>query len=126
MGKLLDLLDLFRKGAAVSDPKLWKDRTALTLALTGLILVIVKVAGGMGYAIPIGETEAASLAAGVAVVVGLFSTYATSDKVGILPPKSVQPDGGSDVVRAGPEQNTADNAVDKHAMDYPTDRGGGG
>lgn len=93
MGKLLDFLDLFRKGAAVTDPAIWKNRSALTLALTGLILVIVKVAGGMGYAIPIGETEAASIAAGVAVLVGLFSTYATSDKVGILPEKPVvQPD----------------------------------
>lgn len=90
MSKLLDFLDLFRKGAAVTDPKLWKDRTALTLALTGLILVIVKVAGGMGYAIPISETDAASMAAAVAVVVGLFGNYATSDKVGLLPAK-VQP-----------------------------------
>ena len=92
MGKLLDLLDLFRRGSAVTDPALWKNRSALTLALTGLILVIVKVAGGYGYAIPIGETEAASIAAGVAVLVGLFSTYATSDKVGLLPAKPVPSD----------------------------------
>lgn len=91
MTKLLDLLDLLRKGSAVTDPALWKNRSALTLALTGVILAVVKVAGGMGYAIPISETEAATLAAAVAVVVGLFSTYATSDKVGLLPAK-VQPD----------------------------------
>ena len=123
MSKILDFLDLFRKGAAVSDPKLWKDRTALTLALTGLILVVVKVAGGMGYAIPIGETEAASLAAGVAVVVGLLSNYATSDKVGLLPAK-VQPVSEPEAVRTGPEQTTAVNAVDQHELDYPKDRGG--
>ena len=87
MGKLIDMLDLLRKGSAVTDPALWKNRSALTLALTGLILVIVKVAKGYGYDLPIGETEAASLAAGVAVGVGLFSTYATSDKVGLLPAK---------------------------------------
>ena len=91
MGKLIDLLDLLRKGSAVTDPALWKNRSALTLALTGLILVVVKVAKGYGYDLPIGETEAASLAAGVAVLVGLFSTFATSDKVGLLPAK-VQPD----------------------------------
>jgi hypothetical protein len=123
MGKLIDLLDLLRKGSAVTDPKLWKDRTAMTLALTGLILVIVKLAKGAGYELPIGETEAASLAAGVAVVVGLFSNYATSDKVGLLPAK-VQPDGGSEAVRAGPEQTATDNAVDQHERDYPKDRGG--
>src|SRR5574343_156268 len=33
MSKLFDFLDLFRKGAAVSDPKLWKNRSAFTLAL---------------------------------------------------------------------------------------------
>lgn len=93
MGKLLDLLDLFRKGAAVSEPALWKNRSALTLALTALILTGCKVAKGYGYEIPISETDAASIAAGVAIVVGLFSTYLTSDKVGLLPPKPVQPDG---------------------------------
>jgi len=93
MSKLLDLLDLLRKGSAVTDPKLWKDRAALTLALTGLIVVIVKVAKGFGYDLPINETDASSIAAGFAVLVGLFSTYATSDKVGLLHPKPVQPDG---------------------------------
>ena len=93
MSKILDFLDLFRKGAAVSEPALWKNRSALTLALTALILTAAKVAGGVGYAIPITETEAATLAAGIAIVVGLFSTFATSDKVGILPAKPVQPDG---------------------------------
>lgn len=93
MGKLLDLLDLLRKGSAVTDPALWKNRSAFTLALTGLILVIVKVLKGYGHDLPIGETEAASIAAGVAVLVGLFSTFATSDKVGLLPAKPVPPDG---------------------------------
>jgi len=91
MSKLLDLLDLLRKGSAVTDPKLWKDRAALTLALTGLIVVIVKVAKGFGYDLPINETDASSIAAGFAVLVGLFSTYATSDKVGLLHRK-VQPE----------------------------------
>lgn len=112
MSKILDFLDLFRKGAAVSDPKLWKDRTALTLALTGVILAVVKVAGGLGYAIPISETEAATLAAAVAVAVGLFGNYATSDKVGILPPKhgpALEPDrpgvDGGQPVRSGEPYN---------------------
>ena len=87
MIKLLDLLDLFRKGAAVSEPALWKNRSALTLALTALILTGCRVAKGYGYDVPIGETEAATLAAGIAIVVGLFSTYATSEKVGLLPAK---------------------------------------
>lgn len=124
MGKLLDLLDLFRKGAAVSEPALWKNRSALTLALTALILTGCKVAKGYGYEIPISETDAASIAAGVAIVVGLLSTYATSDKVGLLPPKPVQPDSQSDAVRPRPPPER--NPVDSHDRDYPPDTGGGG
>ena len=126
MGRLLDFLDLFRKGAAVSEPALWKNRSALTLSLTALILTAAKVAGGFGYAIPITETEAATLAAGIAIVVGLFSTFATSDKVGLLPAKPVPPDGWPDLVRADPEPRATDNAVEQHERDYPRDRGGGG
>lgn len=91
MSKLFDFLDLFRKGAAVSEPALWKNRSALVLALTALILTGCRVAKGFGYDIPITETDAATLATAIAVVVGLFSTFTTSDKVGLLPPK-VQPD----------------------------------
>lgn len=91
MGRLLDFLDLFRKGAAVSEPALWKNRSALVLALTALILTGCRVAKGFGYDLPITETDAATLATAIAVVVGLFSTFTTSDKVGLLPPK-VQPD----------------------------------
>lgn len=87
MGRLLDFLDLFRKGAAVSEPALWKNRSALVLALTALILTGCRVAKGFGYDIPVTETDAATLATAIAVVVGLFSTYTTSDKVGVLPPK---------------------------------------
>ena len=122
MGKLIDLLDLLRKGSAVTDPALWKNRSALTLALTGLILVVVKVAKGYGYDLPIGATEAASLAAGVAVLVGLFSTFATSDKVGLLPAK-VQPD----PLPAIPGAAEPDlSPVERHDQLYPRDTGGGG
>ena len=122
MNKLILFFDLFRKGSAVTDPKLWKDRTALTLALTGVILAIVKVAGGLGYAIPISETEAATLAAAVAIAVGLFSNFATSDKVGLLPAK-VQPGAGDDDVRPGPP--TVSSPVEQHERDFPRDSGGG-
>lgn len=87
MSKILDFFDLFRKGAAVSEPALWKNRSALVLALTALILTGCRVAKGFGYDIAVTETDAATLATAIAVVVGLFSTFATSDKVGVLPPK---------------------------------------
>jgi predicted small secreted protein len=94
MSKLLDLLDLLRKGSAVTDPKLWKDRAALTLALTALILTGCRAAKGFGYEIPISETDAASIAAGVAVLVGLFSTYATATRWDYSLPSLCRPTAG--------------------------------
>jgi len=101
VSKILDFFDLFRKGAAVSEPALWKNRSALTLALTALILTGCRVAGGFGYVLPITETDAASIATAIAVVVGLFSTFVTSDKVG-LPPK-LPPNGFPTLDPAVPE-----------------------
>ena len=126
MSKILDFFDLFRKGAAVTEPALWKNRSALVLALTALILTGCRVAGGFGYVLPITETDAASIATAIAVVVGLFSTYTTSDKVGVLPAKPVPPDGWPDLVRADPEPRATDNAVEQHERAYPRDTGGGG
>lgn len=127
MGKLWAILDLFRKGNAVADPKLWKDRTALSLALTALILTGCKVAKGFGYDVPISEADAATIAAGFAVVVGLLSTYLTSNKVGILPAKPVLHDlptvGEPEPVPDAPKRTTI-NPVDQHERDYPKDRGG--
>ncbi len=118
MGRLLDFLDLFRKGAAVSEPALWKNRSALTLTLTALILAGCRVAGGFGYAVPITETDAATIAAGVAIVVGLFSTYATSDKVGILPAKPLPPDSSP-----APAPTLTDPDIRRPAEPYNAERG---
>ena len=125
MGKLWAILDLFRKGSVVTEPRLWKDRTALTLALTALILAAVKAAKGLGYDLPISETDAATLAAGFAVAVGLCSTYATSSKVGILPAKPLH----ADLPTIDPhivDRPAIDrvNRVDAHERDYPRDSGG--
>lgn len=128
MGRLWAILDLFRKGAAVSEPGVWKQRSALTLALTALILAGVKVAKGFGYELPITEADAATLAAGIAVLVGLFSTYATTDKVGIpgLDAAALPPVGSTGPVRAADQPAApAGNAVDQHERAFPRDSGGG-
>lgn len=87
MSKLLAFLDLFRKGSAVADPAVWKDRGGATIALAGLIGALVQVARLYGYQLPLDEDGVLAVAGGVATVVGLFVTYATSDKVGVLPSK---------------------------------------
>ena len=128
MGKILIFFDLLRKGAVVSQPALWKNRSALTLALTALILAGVKAAKGFGYELPITEADAATLAAGIAVLVGLFSTYATTDKVGIpgLDAAALPPVGSTGPVRAADQPAApAGNAVDQHERAFPRDSGGG-
>lgn len=86
MKKLFAYLEVFRRGAAVSDPALWKNRSGLAIALAGLIAALVHLAKAYGHEIPLDEESILALAGGIATVVGLFVTYATSDKVG-LPPK---------------------------------------
>jgi sugar phosphate permease len=100
MTKLLAFLELFRKGSAVSDPAIWKDRGGATIAVAGLIAALVQLAKAYGYELPLDHDAILAVAGGVATLVGLCVTYATSDKVG-LPPKREAPDdaapGGPDV-----------------------------
>lgn len=85
--KLLKWLDVFRKGSMVADPKVWKDRAGVTILLAGLIMAAVQLAKAYGYELPVDEETALAIAGGVAALVGVLSTYATSDKVGVLPAK---------------------------------------
>lgn len=87
MNKLLAFIDLFRRGSVVADPALWKNRSAATIALAGLIAALVQIARLYGYELPLDEDAILAIAGGIATVVGLFVTYGTSDKVGVLPAK---------------------------------------
>lgn len=91
MGKVLLFIDLLRKGSSVADPASWKNRTVATLTLVGLLTASNAVAKSYGYDLGLSDVDLNTIAAGVAVVVGMFSTYATSDKVGILPAKAAEP-----------------------------------
>ena len=93
MKKLFAFLEVFRRGAAVSDPALWKNRSGLAIALAGLIAALVQLAKAYGHELPLDEDSILALAGGLATLVGLFVTYATSDKVGVLPPKRGPVDG---------------------------------
>lgn len=98
MTNLFSLLDLFRKGTTVADPALWKNRSALVMALSAFIVTAAQVAKGYGYDFGIDHDTASAIAGGIAAVAGLFSTFATSDKVG-LPAK---PEPVSEADRTGP------------------------
>lgn len=86
MKRLFAFFDVLRRGAAVSDPALWKNRSGLAIALAGLIAALVQLAKAYGHELPLDEDGITAIAGGLSVVIGLFVTYATSDKVG-LPPK---------------------------------------
>jgi len=105
MNKLVAFFDLFRKGSAVTAPGLWKNVSGFTIALSGLLLAGCNVAQSFGYAFALTPEQASNIALGVATVAGLFSTYATSDKVGLLPAKPpVPPVSPPAAAPAGPVQ----------------------
>lgn len=84
MNKLMVLFDLFRKGASVSDPALWKARQVKSTVLAALILAVINTASVFGYSIPI-DTETANLiAAGIIALVNAILTVTTTDKIGIV------------------------------------------
>jgi hypothetical protein len=89
MSKILALIEVLRKGSSVADPALWKNRSAAAIALAGVLAALIQLAKAYGYELPVPLThdELLAIAGGVATVVGLFVTYGTSDKVGLLPPK---------------------------------------
>ena len=98
MNKLMALFDLFRKGAAVSDPVLWKKRSGLTIALMAVLSAAVGTARAFGYDVQVTEVDIRNVAETIAVIAGLFGVYATSDKVGIFPEKPKLPDDSKSAV----------------------------
>ena len=83
MNKLASLFVLFRKGAAVSDPQLWKNRQITVTVLAGLIVAVVNAASAFGYSLPIDIETANAIAAGILAIVNTVLTITTTDKVGL-------------------------------------------
>lgn len=84
---IFSLLDVFRKGESLKDPKTWKNRAILSQVLAAVFLGLMQVAKAQGVELPFSEADATTVAAAFAIIVGIVSHYATSEKVGILPPK---------------------------------------
>jgi hypothetical protein len=87
LSKIFVLLDLLRKGESLTNAATWKNVSTLTMVLSGMFVAIVQYLAAQGIQLPFGEAEATTVASAIAIVVGVFLNYATSDKVGILPPK---------------------------------------
>jgi hypothetical protein len=91
MQKLFAFVTVLRRGSVVADPATWKTRSALVIALSGLIVAAAQAAEAFGHDLGIDADTATALAGGIAAAVGLWSTFATSDKVGMLPAADSDP-----------------------------------
>lgn len=100
MGKLWAILDLFRKGSAVSDPALWKNSSNLAAALGALLLAVDRVAAAYGFPLGITDSDAVAMAGGMAAAAHIVLSIVTSDKIGLpANPASDPPDRAVDGVR---------------------------
>jgi len=87
MTKLFAFLDLFRRGSAVADPDLWKNRAGAVTAVAGLIAALVQIARLYGYDLSLDADGILAVAGGIVTVVCLLVSYGTSPGTGVLPPK---------------------------------------
>jgi hypothetical protein len=87
MNKLFAFIDLFRRGSAVTDPDLWKNRAGAVAAVAGLISALVQIARLYGYDLPLDADGILALAGGIVTLVSLFLAYGTSRNTGVLPAK---------------------------------------
>jgi hypothetical protein len=84
MNKLMAAIAALRYGSSLADPAVHKNRQNLVNALVGLLG-----AGVVFFPVEVTPDEMASIAGGIATVVGLFNLYftvATTDKIGLPPP----------------------------------------
>jgi len=87
---MFKILDLFRKGRLVLNPVAWKTGQITVAVLTPLILSIFSLLNYYGISLPflLDEVVANQLATAFISIVTIVCTLISSDKVGILPPKS--------------------------------------
>lgn len=93
---LPDFLKALRAGQELAHAETWKRAQVWTGSLTALLGALAAIARAYDYPVPLDEAQIAALVAGLAVLVGLFqswATVATTRRVG-LPP-------GADAVGAG-------------------------
>ena len=83
MSKLLAILDLFRKGNAVADPALWKNRQIAATLLLPVFGALIAVLRAFGLEVPLDDAQITQLVTGLVVLLNLVLTLTSSDKVGL-------------------------------------------
>lgn len=85
MNKVLALLDLFRKGNAVADPALWKQRQITATILIPLAGAIVAALDAFGVKVPLDDLQITQMVTGLVVLINLVLSVTTTDKIGLPP-----------------------------------------
>lgn len=88
--KLFSFLSVLRKGEALADPATWKNRSNLTMVLTGVFIALMEYmkAHHPDVQLPFEAADAQIVAGAIGLAVGVFFNYATSRTIGVLPPKA--------------------------------------
>jgi hypothetical protein len=85
LGKLMDLLSLFRKGSEVANPEIWHKGSDAVSVIVPFVMAAVKVAGDYGYGIQLTADQAMQIALGVIAAIQFVVRNFTSKHAGILP-----------------------------------------
>lgn len=116
MNKLWALFNVFRKGSALSEPELWRDRAGAANAVVGAMAAVVALAAVFGHKLEVSNDDLQAIALGVVAIVGICNQLlhvATTESAGL--PVKPEPDSAATVrpvVTAQPEPAaTHDNAV---------------
>jgi glycerol-3-phosphate acyltransferase PlsY len=87
IAKLKAFLNVLKKGEQVADPATWKNRTALIAAAVALLWAVKGALALFGVEIDVTEAQVESAIIGLASFLSLsftvWTTFATSKKVGI-------------------------------------------
>ena len=83
MKKLFALLALFRQGAAVTDPALWKKRQITATVLLPFFAALAATVRAFGYELPVTDEEILQVVTGLVVAINLVLTVTTSRRAGL-------------------------------------------
>lgn len=74
---IADLLRALRAGEELTHAETWKRAQLWTASLTALLGAAVSISGAIGHPVPLTGEQITTLVSAVAVLVGVFNTYAT-------------------------------------------------
>lgn len=84
-GKFTSIIDVMRKGSAVAEPELWKNRQITGTAFAAALVAGLHLARSFGYESPVSDEDITQAAIAVVTLWNVVLTIATSNRVGLDP-----------------------------------------